>query len=312
MTPVRYAVHGLEVLSDLELPLERSSAEADPDVVIRRSGRLPVPDEPAAGASLGSLGTPPQRVWWTLDGSTYRIRFGGLCELRLGPPWQRMDVDVDPAGSPEVIGDRIVRTALPFGLERLGHELLHASAVQVDGSTIAIAGAPGTGKSTLVALLCADGGSLISDDQLRVELDPDGVRCHPGLATIRLRPAVAEVASLMGHPARAAWDGRTVVSPGLHGGTHDLDALVLPTVADGGPAACVERLGPAQAMLHLAGSRADPRDAIGRTRRFHLHAALLERMPAFGVRLPRGSLPDRGFRQALLERVAAEGAARYR
>ena len=312
MTPVRYAVHGLEVLSDLELPLERSGAEADPGVVIRRGRTLPVPDAPAAGASLGSLGMPPQRVWWTLDGAAYRIRFGGLCEIRLAPPWQRIDVDVDPAGPAEVMGDRIVRTALPFGLERLGHELLHASAVQVDGTTIAIAGAPGTGKSTLVALLSADGGSLISDDQLRVELGPDGVRCHPGLATIRLRPAAAELAELMGHPARAAWDGRTVVSPGLEHGTHDLDALVLPAVVDGEPAPFVERLGPAQAMMHLAGSRADPRDAVGRTRRFHLHAALLERIPAFGVRLPRGSFPDRDFRRLLLESVAAQAAARYR
>ncbi len=308
MSPIRYAVHGLGVLSDLELPLERSSEDGDPAVVIRRTRELPVPDAPAPGSSLGSLGAPPQRVWWTLDGDTYRVRFGGLCELRLAPPWQLVEVDVDPRGPAEVIGDRIVRTALPFGLERLGHDLLHASAVRVGSTTVAIAGAPGTGKSTLVALFCADGGSLISDDQLRVEIGPDGVRCHPGLATIRLRPAVAEVAALMGRPASATWDGRAAVSPGLHRGTRDLDALVLPAVADGAPA--VERLSPAQAVMRLASSRADPRDAIGRTRRFHLHATLLERMPAFGVRLPRGSLPDRAFRRALLERVAAEGAAR--
>lgn len=310
MTAIRYSVHGLEVLSDLVLPLERSGAEADPALVIRRRRELSVPDAPAAGVSLGSLGAPPQRVWWTLDGVTYRIRFGGLCELRLAPPWQRVDVDVDPSGPVEVIGDRIVRTALPFGLERLGHELLHASAVQVGAITIAIAGAPGTGKSTLVALFCADGGSLVSDDQLRVELGPEGVRCHPGLATIRLRPAVAEVAALMGRPVKATWDGRTAVSPGLHRATRDLDALVLPTVADGARAPVVERLSPAQAVMRLASSRTDPRDAMGRTRRFHLHATLLDRLPAFGVRLPRGSLPDRAFRQALLERVAGEGAAR--
>lgn len=308
MSAIRYEVHGLELLSDLELPLARSRTEADPAIVIRHCGELPLPDAPAPGAPCGSLGAPPQRVWWTLDGETYRVRFGGLCELRLTPPWGRVDVDVDPAGSLEVVGDRIVRTALPFGLDRLGHDLLHASAVQAGATTIAIAGAPGSGKSTLVALFCADGGSLISDDQLRVELGPDGVICHPGLGTIRLRPAVAHVAALMDRPANATWDGRTAVSPGVHRSARPrLDALVLPAVVDGAPA--IEPLSPAQALMRLAASRADPRDATGRTRRFHLHASLVERMPAFGVRLPRGSLPDRDFRQALLERVAAEGAA---
>lgn len=308
MTAIRYAVHGLELLSDLELPLERSRTEADPALVIRRRDELPLPDAPAPGAPCGSLGVPPQRVWWTLDGATYRVRLGGLCELRLAPPWRTVDVDVDPAGPLEVVGDRIVRTALPFGLDRLGHDLLHASAVQVGATTIAIAGAPGAGKSTLVALFCADGGSLISDDQLRVELGPDGAVCHPGLGTIRLRPAVAELAALMDLPASATWDGRTAVSPGVrHAARPRLDALVLPEVVDGAPA--IERLRPGQALMRLASSRADPRDAPGRTRRFHLHASLVERMPAFGVRLPRGSLPDRAFRAALLDRVAAESAA---
>jgi hypothetical protein len=310
LTAIHYTVHGLEVHSDLELPLERGDSRGEPAVLIRRAGGLSVPDAQPPGLSCGTLGAPPQRVWWTLDGDAYRVRFGGLCELRLAPPWQRVHVDVDPAGAAEVIGDRIVRTALPFVLERLGHDLLHASAVRVGATTVAIAGASGTGKSTLAALLCADGGSLISDDQLRVEVAGDGVRCHPGLATIRLRRAVGEVAALMRSPANATWDGRMGVSPGLQSGTHDIDALLLPVLADGAPTPGVERLAPAQALMRLTSSRADPRDATGRTRRFHLHAALLERVPAFEVRLPRGSLPDRAFRRALLESAAVEAATR--
>ena len=269
-----------------------------------------MPDAPAAGTDLGSLGAPPQRVWWTLDRDTYRIRFGGLCELRLAPPWHRVDVDVDPAGAAGVIGDRIVRTALPFGLERLGYELLHASAVWAGGSTIAIAGPSGSGKSTLVALFCADGGRLISDDQLRVDLAPEAVLCHPGLAAVRLRPPVAEVAALIRGPAAPTWDGRVAVFPESRPGAHDLDALVLPAVEDGAAEPAVVRLSPGQAMMRLAYSRADTRDADGRKRRFHLHATLLERVPAFGIVLPRGSLPSRAFRQALLDSVATNGAER--
>ena len=307
MTTARYSVHGLVVESELPLPLERSTADAGRPaaLVIRRAGVITAPDATPPGTSLGSLGAPPDRVWWSLDGAMYRVRFAAGCELRLGPPWRVIEVAVDPRSTAEVVGDRIVKTGMPFVLERLGHDLLHASAVYLEGTTLAVAGASGSGKSTLVALLCADGGSLISDDQLRVELEPDAVACHPGLDSIRLRPAVREVAELVGF-AEPTRDGRIAVSPGSPAtGSHHIDALVFTTVVDDGEAPTVEPLRPSEAMMRLSSSRAVPTAVAGRQHRFHLHAGLLERLPALGVRLRRGSLPDREFRKALISRANA-------
>ena len=188
---------------------------------------------------------------------------------------------------------------------RLGHELLHAGAVETAGRTLAFVGPTGSGKSTLVALLCADGASLISDDQLRVELEADGVVCHPGLGLIRLRPDASGVAALLAEPAHPTWDGRTAASPGvLVSGPRRIAALVLPCVDDGVREPAVDRLTPVQALPLLSSSRAIPRNPAWQLQRFALHADLLERLPAFRVRLPRGSLPDRPGRKALLERLA--------
>ena len=305
MTGARYAVHGLTVRSDLPLPLSTAGADGETELVIRRLGDAPVPDCSPPGASQGTLGVPPDRVWWSLDGNAYRVRFAGGCDLTIGPPWRTLEVRVDPAASGEIVGDRIVKTALPFALERLGHELLHAGAIEAAGRTLAFVGPTGSGKSTLVALLCADGATLISDDQLRVELDPDGVVCHPGLALIRLRADASAVAAMLGEPARRTWDGRTSATPRvLVRGPRRIAALVLPCIEDGVREPAVERLTPVHALPLLSSSRATPRNPTWQLQRFELHASLLERLPVFRVRLPRGSLPDRPARDALLERLA--------
>lgn len=310
MNAHRYALHGLELESDLPLPLGRSAGGGEPALAIRRRRTATIPDVPAEGEPLGALGEPPDRVWWTLDGDAYTIRFAGLCDLRLAPPWRTVEVADDPGAPAEVVGDRIIKTALPFALEWLGHDLLHAGAVVADGVTIAVVGPSGTGKSTLVALFCADGAALVSDDQLRVELEPGAVMCHPGLDAIRLRPDVRPVAGLVGGVVRPTWDDRIAVSPGVPVTRRlRVDALLLPSVVDEASVPAVERLTPSEALVPLSHSRAVPRDGAWRLRRFELHADLLERVPAFAVRLPRGSLPDRSFRQELLERVAPERSA---
>lgn len=307
MTAARYAVHGLTVASDLPLPLPPAGTEGDAELVIRRLPDAPVADRSPPGASLGTLGVPPDRVWWTLDGEAYRVRCAGACDLTVAPPWRAVEVRVDPAAPAEIVGDRIVKTALPFALERLGHHLLHAGAIEAAGRTLAFVGPTGSGKSTLVALLCADGATLVSDDQLRVELEPDGVVCHPGLGLIRLRPDATAVAALLAEPSRRTWDGRTSASPGvLASGPRRIAALALPCVEDGVREPAVERLTPVQALPLLSSARATPRDPAWQLERFDLHASLLERLPVFRVRLPRGSLPDRPARDALLERLSED------
>ena len=311
MPAASYTVHGLHVRSEIALALEQSSDDRQPDVEVRRADSLHVPDDPAAGASYGSVGEAPWREWWTLDGETWRIRIAGCCELRIGPPWQSVDVDVDPGGSAEVVADRVLKTGVLFALERQGRAVLHATAVRIRGATIALVGASGSGKSTLAALLCADGAALVSDDQLRIEFQGDEVVCHPGLRRIRLRPAAVQaVASVLAGGSGRSWDGRTTVMPGAVAGPQRLDVLALPVVTAAPEAPRIDPLSPADAMLALARTRVTPRVASWVQARFHVNANVAERLPVFRILLPLGSVPSRLQREALLEPLLA--AAVYR
>ena len=306
MRTAAYTVHGLPVRSEIPLPLAQVGNGSLPhvEVVRRDAAPVPVPDAPPPGESYGAVGTPPARSWWSLDGETWRIRFPGRCELHVAPPWRRVEVDMHVGAPAEVVADRIVKTGVLFALERQGQHVLHASAVRIRGAAIAFVGTSGSGKSTLAALLCADGGALVSDDQLRVEFAEEGVVCHPGLDAIRLRTEVREIASLLGDAGRT-WDGRTAVLPATADGPQRLDLLVLPALTTERGALEVKRLSKPEAMLALAGTRATPRIPEWLAARFHTHASLVERLPAFRILLPFGSVPDADARRALLERLLA-------
>lgn len=308
MRTLSYAVHGLCVQSEIALPLARVSGDGgEPQVMVvrRRPEPVPVPDAPPPGESFGAVGNPPARAWWSLDGDTWRIRFGGRCELRIAPPWRCVEVDVHPGARSDVVADRVVKTGVLFALERQGQHVLHASAVHIGGATIAMVGTSGSGKSTLAALLCADGGALVSDDQLRVEFGEDEVICYPGLDSIRLRSEVREVAELLGDAGKHTWDGRTAVLPTTVEGPQRLRVLALPALTTEHATARVEPLSRPDAMLALAGTRSTPRVTGWLVARFHTHASLVERLPVFRVLLPFGSVPDADERQALLERLLA-------
>jgi hypothetical protein len=58
-------------------------------------------------------------------------------------------------------------------------------------------------------------------------------------------------------------------------------------------------------MVSLAGTRAIPRIPEWLAARFHTHASLVQRLPAFRVLLPFGSVPGADARRALLDRLLA-------
>src|SRR5213079_3770600 len=114
-----------------------------------------------------------------------------------------------------------------------------ATAVARDGRALALAGRPGTGKTTLAAALLADGMQLLNDDLVAVELDAGRARAHPGTPVLRLG---RDVVAPLGIP-----DG--VLSPGPD------DKLLLDARGFGGGfcgAACS-----LDAVYLLAGKRRD-------------------------------------------------------
>jgi hypothetical protein len=87
----------------------------------------------------------------------------------------------------------LVGQALPLAALLQGLEILHASALVVDGRALAIAGAPGSGKTTLATALHQAGAGLLCDDVLALEPAGASVLAHPGPPLVNLRAGGASV-----------------------------------------------------------------------------------------------------------------------
>jgi hypothetical protein len=162
-----------------------------------------VPDDRDGPADLSILRDPPQS---TGDAPVYARTDAGLCFVCPGVASYRIaaqsiHVAPDPDARPDMITGMLVATALPAWLWLRGRFVLHAGAVRLSGGgAIAIAGASGSGKSTILAQLAAAGAAVI--DQ----------RCEGEGGLMRIDP-VAAVAALLTHrhrPRVPALLGRTV------------------------------------------------------------------------------------------------------
>jgi hypothetical protein len=79
-----------------------------------------------------------------------------------------------------------VARALPLAAVLRGHDALHASAVSLDGRTIAFLGERGMGKTSIAVNLALLGASIVTDDVLALSLNGD-VRAFPGAGVISVR-----------------------------------------------------------------------------------------------------------------------------
>ena len=69
---------------------------------------------------------------------------------------------------------------LPLAAVLRGFELLHASAVCLNGAAVAFAGPSGVGKTTLMSRLVVRGAGFLTDDVLALEQGADGPIAYPG------------------------------------------------------------------------------------------------------------------------------------
>jgi hypothetical protein len=81
----------------------------------------------------------------------------------------------------------LVGQVLPLVSALRGLEPFHASAVTVEDAAIAVVGASGQGKSSLVAELSLLGAPFLSDDVLALQLVDDRLVAHPGASLLSLR-----------------------------------------------------------------------------------------------------------------------------
>lgn len=177
-------------------------------------------------------------------------------------------------------------------LDLSGNPVLHASSVtSSDGTTAAFLGRSGQGKSTLAALMCLEGGILLSDDVLPV-VGHDPVTVAPGTPDVRLRDKARDLARQSGRAARVSADARHVLT------FREFDRVVSPRVLDAifvplpnrGTDLEIRRLSKPEA--HLTVMRY-PRLLGWRDRRvlrahFELASAIAASVPVFLARVPWG------------------------
>lgn len=293
MKPSTYRLHGLRIRSEIPLG-EPPCQDPDPlDIRISldvREGGATVADGTTV-AQFAPGGTPLYQVI-RMGSGAHLLRVNGVSDFEVSAdlsevrcrPWPGVDV--------EWVQILLRGTLLALLLDLGGRSTLHASAVEIDGGAVALAGGSGAGKTTTAALLCAAGARLVSEDVLAVDLEPGGPRCRPGSTELRLRPAASGLAQPSWVRARRPLvDGRLAVRAETTPLQQvPLRAVVFPRPDRSATVAELTRVRPAEAALWLA---AVPRicwsDWPEATRRAFLHSSrLATEVPVFAARIPWG------------------------
>lgn len=295
----QYRAHGLVVSSEVELALPPTGSPGGrPDLTLRLGTDAPVPNEPAPGCRLADLdrdGTPVYSFGRT--GDRIVLRYPGLCELVGDRTLSQVTARLHPGVDPNLLGVLASGNLLAVHLILRHHLVLHASAVRSGDGVVAFIGASGMGKSTLAAAYCGAGAELVTDDVMRVEVEPDGqVIVYPGAVESRLRlsaRALTETgpASAVRHTA----DGRLAVrSPRRVSGPVPLAACVIPWVCPEVSRVSVRRLNPLTALRQLIRfpKIVGWREPESMSHTFQALGDLVDRVPVFEATLPLG-LPFR-------------------
>jgi hypothetical protein len=121
-----------------------------------------------------------------------RLKLAGLGEFAATADGIAVIAPATPGVTATTLAEALLGAPLVLGLAMNAVWCLHASAVSVDGSVIAVAGESGNGKSTLAAYLDGAEGygwRRVADDTLPVSLGPDGLLALPHFPQLKLSPA---------------------------------------------------------------------------------------------------------------------------
>ena len=168
--PFDYSLFGLHIRSDLRLPeLLAENRSTEPQVVVRLGD---VPEAPDAGLFMSASG-----AQLTIPGiARYAIVDGSI-----------ITVDRDANVPDANVRLYLLGSAMGILLHQRGLLPLHANAVDIGGTAVAIMGASGAGKSTLAAAFHDYGLGVIADDVCAISFDPEQrPLVNPGLPRLRL------------------------------------------------------------------------------------------------------------------------------
>lgn len=274
-------------------PLSAAITTAAPDMIVSVIGEREIPSRPASGTLLAEIHDGPLSVWVVREESRDVCGFGGICQFAWARDSSSLEIVNDPRADRGMGPLLLESNVLAFLLALGGVPLLHASAVEWEGGALVFAGPGGAGKSTVAACLCASvGAALISDDALRVELEPDGAACWRGTTSLRLREGAHEVYHQLsnGWPERTS-DGRLTARPPTTSARRlPLRAVVFPHPSRSASRTTVERLPRRDALIALLSASRTLGWLIEAPMRqhFQLVAGLSQRIPVLAATIPWG------------------------
>lgn len=182
------------------------------------------------------------------------LRFPGIAEARLDA--DGVALWCEPGASLESLRHTLIDQILPRVLAHHGHLMLHGGAVVGgDGACVVLLGDSGRGKSTLSATLAADGGRLLTDDCLRVDLDRGRARAVASYPGLRLLPD--SLTALYGEqtPATSAvahyTDKRRLATKASAPATPPIDAILVLEAPSAARGIRIEPLPPQRACIEL-------------------------------------------------------------
>lgn len=295
-------LYGLRVHSELPLHQRHQLDGGPPDVTIRIGRTIPGLKQPPEGTMLLDLELDRRMYCATRhEDGHYTFRCHGVCDFVISADLGDVTVHMMEGGAADVAAVLATGALLSFILAMHQQAVLHASAVQVGDFVVAFVGMSGMGKSTLAALMCADGAVLVTDDVLRLDLDSDGLpTCFTGATELRLRKGANELAARFSDAVatRHTGDGRHALRLPASDDEHlPLRCIVIPRPRHDGSQSSltVEILEPKDALLALIQF---PRllgwqDPEVLRRHFHELGHITSRVPVYVATMPWGPpFPD--------------------
>lgn len=313
--PGVYESCGLRIRSELDLNLPRASGDrADVELGWGPAVAGGTHDQPG-GELIAWLGESDDQ-WWYRATSTdvgFLLRVRGRGDFVVAADLARVEVRPDPTTHLTFLPVLAAGTALAFVLALRGRTVLHASAVAIDGRVLAFVGPSGIGKTTLAALMCLEGATLVTDDVLVVEVGPS-ITVEGGATELRLRDAAAPLADLRPDASRRVTaDQRTALTvAAAPPGRLPLATLVVPSPSRTASAVHVERLTPSTALAVLLAS---PRVHGWRLpevliRDFATQGDLANCVPVYAATIPWGPPFDLSIAPALRALASDEASLR--
>jgi hypothetical protein len=225
-----------------------------------------------------------QQEPWALvarEPGAYHVRVTGYAHFKVTAT--AIEIAAEPGVRASTIRHLLLDQVLPLALAHEGRLVLHASGLRRGDDAIAIAGAAGSGKSTMAAALSAEGWTVTSDDGVLLEERGEVLHAVPAYPGLRLWPDALDATGLRERSVGevADYSAKVRVAPAVHEPGEGTAPLRHVYVLQRGRGIAVTPLAPrdASAAIFAHLYRADLTDRAALAAQFEACARFVERVP---------------------------------